>query len=128
MKFAVVFLVLAIVTFASASIIGDGAHASSNIIGDGAHASANIIADGVEEGLLNINENAERDFKDSLNNLKDIRNETDPYKKMMKVLELSLRVATIQSKIASAINNPAQFVATNVLNGISDQFLRKFIR
>lgn len=66
MKFAVVFLVLAFVTFASAIIIGDGARAS-----------ANIIADGVEDGVLNINENAKRDFKDSLNNLKDIRNETD---------------------------------------------------
>lgn len=116
MKFAVVFLVLAFVTFASATIIGDGARAS-----------ANIIADGVEDGVLNINENAKRDFKDSLNNLKDIRNETDPYKKMLKVLEFSLRAATIQAKIASAINNPAQFVATNVLNGISDQLLQKLI-
>lgn len=92
-----------------------------------AFASANIITDGVEEGVLKINENAERDLKESLNNLKEIKNETDPYKKLMKLLEFSLRVATIQLKISSAINNPAHFVATNVINGISDQLLRKLM-
>lgn len=103
MKFAVVFLLLAIA----------------------AYGSANIITNGVQAGIENIVDEAQRDMTESIDDIKELKNETNTFKKVKKLVAICAKFAKINAKVAYAVGNPVGYVAGKVLSGMKDQIFQK---